>query len=205
MATYNYSEFRRAVKKAGVTYHFEDGWDNTAISPFSESPSAGVVLHFTANGGAKGNAPSLYWCLKNEYYPVRAAHFLIGRDGTVHVLSGRGSYHAGAGGPMKVGNTWIPADQGNRFLVGIEIESRGLDAKVNARVDEVDGFTPQQVEAATRIAAAMCRLMGVDEKAVIRHRDWAPGRKTDVGQDLEWWRKKIRRRLRNPIARLFSR
>lgn len=205
MASYTYTDFRRAVKKAGVTYHFEDGWNDPSISPFPESPSAGVVLHFTANNGAKGNAPSLYWCLRNEYYPVRAAHFLIGRDGTVHVLSGKGSYHAGAGGPLKVGETWIPQDQGNKYLVGIEIESKGLDAKVDARVDEVDGFTPQQVEAATRIAAAMCRLMGVDEKSVIRHRDWAPGRKSDVGQPLEFWRRKIRRRLRNPIARLFSR
>lgn len=201
MSTYTYTGFKKAVKKSGVTAVFEDGWNSPQIDPFGVSPSAGVVLHFTGNGGAKGNAPSLYWCKRNQYYPVRAAHFLIGRDGTVHVLSGRGSYHAGAGGPMKVGDTWVPQDQGNKYLVGIEIESKGTDNRTDAAESDVDGFTKAQVKATVLLTAAMCELMGTNHRGVIRHRDWAPGRKPDVGQDLKWWRKKIKRQLRKNKAK----
>lgn len=196
MANYNYAEFEKAVKAAKVETVFESGWNSTKICPFGISPSAGVVIHHTANGGAVGNAPSRYWCLNNTYYPVRAAHFLIGRDGTVHVLSGRGSYHAGAGGPKSLKDHYVPTNQGNRYLVGIEIESKGTDPKTNARESEVDGITRKQVRAAVRLTAAMCELMGVSHLNVIGHKEWTPGRKNDPLQDMDWWREKVRRRMK---------
>jgi N-acetylmuramoyl-L-alanine amidase CwlA len=210
MATYTYSAFEKAVKNAGIPrVIFEDGWNDPKICPFGVSPSAGLVLHHTANGGAKGNAPSLYWCLNNTYAPVRAAHFLIGRDGTVHVLSGRGSYHAGAGrveGGMKVGDTWIPSSSGNKYLVGIEIESKGTDPSTRAAESSVDGITRAQVKSTIKLTSAMIDLMGVGVDTVIRHADWAPRRKNDVLQPLSWWRRRIRRyRARQKIARLVTR
>jgi hypothetical protein len=97
-----------------------------------------------------------------------------------------------------VGGTSIPKDQGNEYLYGIEIESKGSSASVTAGPDDVDGFTPAQVTAAARAAAALVKLLGKDETAVIRHRDWAPGRKSDVLQPLTYWRGEIRAALHPP-------
>lgn len=181
-----------AVKASGVKYVLEDGWDNPAIGKYGSGwKPAGVVLHHTANGGAKGNTPSLRWVLHNEYAPVRACHFLVGRDGMVHVVYALGCYHAGAGGPMRVGGVSIPKDEGNRYLYGIEVESKGTDPSVKAGPSDVDGFTPAQVEATARLSAELVRMLGKDESAVIRHRDWAPGRKSDVLQPISWWRSVI--------------
>lgn len=186
------SQVLEAVKASGVKYVLEDGWDNPAIGKYGSGwKPAGVVLHHTANGGAKGNAPSLRWVLHNEYAPVRACHFLVARDGTVHVIYALGCYHAGAGGPLKVGGVSIPKDLGNRYLYGIEVESKGTSASVTAGPDDVDGFTPAQVQATARLSAALVKLLGKDESAVIRHRDWAPGRKTDVLQPVSYWRSLI--------------
>jgi hypothetical protein len=186
-----------AVKASGVKYVLEDGWDNPAVGKYGSGwKPAGVVLHHTANGGAKGNTPSLRWVLHNEYAPVRACHFLVGRDGTVHVVYALGCYHAGRGGPMRVGGVSIPKDEGNRYLYGIEVESKGTKAHVDAGPDDVDGFTPAQVAATTALSAELVRMLGKDESAVIRHRDWAPGRKTDVLQPVGFWRLLIKDRLK---------
>lgn len=205
MTAYSPAQLRRALKQAGLHVEYQPGWDSSGINPFNSGPWAGVVLHHTANGGARGDHPSLYWMMNNQYAPVRAAHFLIGRSGKIMCTSGSGAYHAGAGGPLKLGSHYIAPTQGNAALVGIEIESKGTDARTNARVDEVDGLTPQQVDAATKLTVALLDLMGLGVKSVIRHRDWTDGgfdgnpvlptkgRKNDVLQPLSFWRRRIRR------------
>lgn len=205
--TYNYTEFRHAVNKAvkgtSIKAVFEDGWNSTRICPFGVSPDAGIVLHETNNGGAKGNAPSLYWCLNNEYAPVRAAHFLIGRDGTIHVLSGRGSYHAGQGnaqGGYRFGDQWVPNDSGNRRLVGIEIESMGRSHDLDAPVSGADGVTKFQVKSTIRLIVELCFLMDITPDELIGHKEWSPGRKPDPWSDMDWWRKRVRRRYRTVKA-----
>jgi N-acetyl-anhydromuramyl-L-alanine amidase AmpD len=218
MATYNARDFKKALKKAGVNAVYYEGWDSSEIDPFGMSPSKGIILHHTANGGAKGNNPSVAWQVKNEYFPVRAAHVNVGRNGLVTVLAARGAYHAGAGGGVVIGSGTVPVNQGNENLFGIEIESKGTDPRTDAKVTDVDGITPQQVESVTKLCVALCGLMKIDEKSVIRHRDWTDGgfgknpwlptrgRKNDVLQPLEWWRKKIKRALlASKIKGLFGR
>lgn len=192
-------QVRRALVDAGLTVQLVPGWDDPAIGKYGSgwSPS-GVVLHHTANSGAPGDAPSLAWVVHNKYAPVRACHLLIARSGLVHLVYALGCYHAGMGGPMKVAGTSIPKDAGNRYLYGIEVESKGTDPSVTAGAHEADGFTPAQVEATARAAAALVRLLGRDESAVIRHRDWAPHRKSDVLQPLPWWRAQVSAHLAAP-------
>jgi len=112
MAFYSAKQLKRKLAKTDLRVDYAQGWDSASIDPFGISPSAGVVMHHTANGGARGNNPSLYWQMNNEYAPVRAAHCNIGRDGLVTIIAARGAYHAGActlpGGGMKVGDTWVP-------------------------------------------------------------------------------------------------
>jgi len=210
MAFYSAKQLKRKLAKTDLRVDYAQGWDSASIDPFGISPSAGVVMHHTANGGARGNNPSLYWQMNNEYAPVRAAHCNIGRDGLVTIIAARGAYHAGActlpGGGMKVGDTWVPSASGNKLLFGIEIESKGTNPTTKAAVSDVDGYTPAQIKAATTLAAALCELMGVGADAVLNHKDWAPGRKNDTLLTRKWWKKKVRRRLlANKAKRLIGR
>lgn len=215
--SYTAKEFKKALKKHGVNAVYYDGWDSAEINPFGPSPSMGVVMHHTANGGARGNNPSVPWQVRNEFFPVRAAHVNIGRDGLVTVLA-IGAYHAGAGGPVRIGSGQVPYNQGNRYLFGIELESKGTSAATNAPVTSVDGITAPQVESATRLCLALCELMDVDEKSIIRHADWTNGdfngnprlptygRKNDTLVPLSFWRRQVRKRRRaNRVRRLIGR
>ena len=216
--SYTPRELKKALKKHGVNATYYDGWDSKDIDPFGVSPSMGIVMHHTANGGAKGNNPSLYWQTHNpENFPVRAAHCNIGRDGLVTVIAARGAYHAGAGGPVKIGSGVVPYNNGNRLLFGIELESKGTSAATNAPVTSVDGITAPQVESATRLCLALCELMDVDEKSIIRHADWTNGdfggnprlptygRKNDTLVPLSFWRRQVKkRRLANRVRALIG-
>ena len=215
---YSPAQLQRQLKRAGLHVSYEAGWSDSANDPFGVSPSHGVIMHHTANSGARGDHPSLYWMMNNQYAPVRAAHFLVGRSGKVMCVAARGAYHAGAGGPVRVDGRHIPYNQGNKYLVGIEIESKGTSANTKARVDEVDGYTPEQIESASLLAAALCDLMGVSSKAVITHAAWTNGefdgnpklptygRKNDTLLGVGFWRRRVRlQKLKFQTRRLLNR
>lgn len=205
MASYTATQLRRALRKSGLNVAYAEGWDSKEIDPFGVSPYAGVMMHHTANGGAKGNNPSLYWQIRNTYYPVRAAHCNIGRDGLVTIIAARGSYHAGATtlpeGGIQLGKHWVGGSYGNRATFGIEIESKGTNPTTKAKVTDVDGYTPEQIKAATILAATICELMGVDASCVLNHADWAPGRKNDTLLPRSWWQRRVKRHLRWQAAK----
>lgn len=185
---------RRAVKRSGVRYELVKGWNDKSIGARTEGPwePQYVILHHTANGGARGNAPSLNWVVNNEFKPVRACHFLVGRDGKVYVVYAYRCYHAGSGGPGKWGNgTFVGEDRMNNFSFGIEIESKGT-AKVPTAKDPTNGYTKAQVQATAKLTAELQRLMGKNVKTAINHRTWARGRKTDTLRTDNWWKKRIR-------------
>ena len=175
-----------------VPVKFVSDWDSPRIDPFKgRSDFQGVMLHHTAG------RDSLRWiCFSNPYAPVRAAHFLVARDGTVHVCSGVGAYHAGAGGPWVFpkgrGDVVIPANGGNQRLYGIEIESLGTSRKIDGTPE---GMTVDQVVSTGLLSAALLNAMkpgpgSLPVSRVIRHRDWT-SRKIDVQQSLEWWHQVI--------------
>jgi len=217
--TYTAKQLKAALKKHKVNVVYYEGWDSAAIDPFGVSPSMGLVAHHTANGGARGNNPSLPWQVHNDLYPVRAAHCNIGRDGLVTIIAARGAYHAGAGGPVTIGSGIVPKDQGNKYLFGVELESKGTSARTDAKITDTDGITPQQVESFTRLACALLELMDVDEKSILRHADytdggpkfggpWLPtrGRKNDTLVPTSFWRRAVRRRrIANRLKSLIGR
>lgn len=167
-----------AVKRSGVRYELTPGWDDPKIAADGVWEPAYVIQHHTANGGAAGNAPSLNWVLHNEYHPIRACHFLIGRDGLVHVVYALKCYHAGKGGPGSWGDgPHVAQDSMNGRSYGIEVESKGTSTVPSY----VDGFTPAQLDALARLDAVLLDLLGAKgEGRIINHRTWAPGRKTDT-------------------------
>ena len=204
---YSPAQLKRQLRRAGLNVSYEPGWDVASNDPFGVSPSLGVIMHHTANGGATGDHPSLYWMMHNQYAPVRAAHFLVGRSGKIMCVAARGAYHAGAGGPVKVDGHHIPYNQGNKYLVGIEIESEGTSKSTTARIDQVDGYTPEQIESASKLAAALCDLMGLSHRGVITHAAWTNGefdgnprlptygRKNDTLLGVGFWRRRVRLKM----------
>ena len=178
------------LKQYKVKTNYIKGWDSSRIDPYKgRSNFQGVLLHHTAGTN------SLNWIVNsNPYAPVRACHFLVDKDGTVNVVSGVGAYHAGRGGPWKFPKgPKIPKDQGNQHLYGIEIESLGTSAKIDG---SDKGMTLDQVISTAMLSAALLNAMSPGSfslalSRVIRHRDWT-SRKSDVKQDLDWWRKVIK-------------
>ena len=177
------------LKQYQVPVEYVEGWDSSRIDPYDGSSDFwGVLLHHTAGTN------SLNWVVNtNPYAPVRACHFLVDKDGTVHVVSGVGAYHAGKGGPLKFPKgPRIPKDQGNKFLYGIEIESLGTSAKIDG---SDQGMSVEQVVSTAMLSAALLNAMRRSWRSygvfrVIRHKDWT-ARKPDVKQDLTWWREAI--------------
>lgn len=194
------------LKRYGVPVRYVPDWDSRRIDPYNgNSDFHGIMLHHTAGTN------SLRWiCYGNQYAPVRAAHFLIARDGTVHVCSGVGAYHAGAGGPWRFPGrppVTIPRNGGNSRLYGIEIESLGRTANIDGTPG---GMTVEQVVSTALLSAALLNAMrrgaaSLPVSRVIRHRDWTT-RKIDTLQELEWWHQVIgiarrnRRRKAKTIA-----
>ena len=195
----SFKRLRNKLRNHHVRHRFQPGWDSRSIDPFNgRSDFVGVMLHHTAGTNSAG------WIVNGPYKPVRACHFLVNRDGSVTVMSGSGAYHAGKGGPWQFPRgPRVPKDMGNRFIYGIEIESLGRVAPIGEGPGAINAAqvveTAKLTAALLNAAAPGPRMLRVNR--VIRHRDWAPGRKIDVLQDLAWWHQVIgiaRRNHRNP-------
>lgn len=183
-----------ACKAAGIDYEVDKTW--LKIDPYGSGfQPVGVVWHHTASGTySPGDAPSLNWCRFPGQYAgqARACQIVVGRSGKFYIIAGKGAYHAGAGGPMKVNGTNIPKDLGNRYLIGIEIEASST-SKLNKknRTTPKSGLNPIQLEVVAKFCAALFDQLNWSTNAAIRHKDWAPGRKVDVGIPLETIRSEV--------------
>lgn len=193
----------KAAENAGVKFDVDDTWLD--VNPYGSGFNpVGVVWHHTATGTfSKGDMPSLSWCRFPGQYSMqaRACHILVARSGHMQIIAGKGAYHAGEGGPLKVNGKLIPEDMGNQFLIGIEIEASS-STKVNKknRITPKSGLNPIQLEATARYNAALFDLMKWPTTSAIRHRDWAPNRKIDVGIPLEDIHTEIDRyRIKSPV------
>jgi len=192
--SWNPQSLIKAAQKSGIDYEVDGTW--LKVDPYGKGfQPVGVVWHHTACGTfSKGNMPSLNWCRFPGQYSgkARACHIVVGRDGKFQIIAGRGAYHAGVGGPMTVNGKSIPRNLGNRYLIGIEIEASST-SKVNKKNRETpkSGMNPAQFEAVAKYCAALFDALGWETDAAIRHQDWAPGRKVDVGIPLKSLRDEI--------------
>src|SRR6056297_1942035 len=88
-----------AAKRAGVTFDVDDDW--LKVDPYGKGfQPVGVVWHHTAcNPLSRGNMPSLNWCRNPGQYAgkARACHIVVGRNGDMQIIAGKGAYHAGVG------------------------------------------------------------------------------------------------------------
>lgn len=156
----------------------------------------GLMLHHTAaaatsstNPSAKGNQKGANNGVINfiqNHYRVPAANFTLDRDGTVYVHAALPVWHAGEGsfkGKAPWDSLGIPKDQGNRYLLGVEIMSKG----------QTKDFTAAQKESLALLIQACSDTVSDWEPLWLknrpRHKDWTT-RKIDIlytNEEVKKW------------------
>ena len=186
------SKFENAIKNAGIPklkwwkgwdkndWNGRKGWNSKTGNPLA------LLLHH--NGGAStdsSKAEDNKDCKKDENgakfvnrhpdFDSPASQFFLRRCGQLDINGYTQCYHAGKG-DFK-GTEWeghkIPKDSGNSYMMGIEIASKGLK----------DDLTEAQWETLAKLAVALKDLYGWKDTSTYyfpRHKDWAPGRKSDI-------------------------
>jgi hypothetical protein len=172
----------RHLRHWGLRVEEKDGW-RARERPYGFYPKA-VIAHHTASNSSSGNfASEAVVTFGRPDLPGPLCQFLLGRDGTVKIIAGGYSNHAGYGGPR----AGIPANQGNTYAYGIEAENNGIGEKWSAK----------QLNAYYRLCAALLAWIGTkDVSKVFGHKEWAPGRKIDpAGINMDNFRKQVKAAL----------
>lgn len=168
-------QMRNAVDRlraAGIEVTLRPRWDDSWISGRGTFNPRYVMLHHTAGRSSLGVLTNTQWP------PVRAAHVLVNRDGSVDVLGCHVTYHAGSGAGFGV-----PANTMNLYAWGIEIEDLG-----QART-----MTDAQIDSTAILTAGLLDGMGQPIDHVIQHKAWSSTGKPDTRYTDEFWRAKVRK------------
>ena len=147
-----------------------------------------LLLHHTAGAAtestdpkAKGNQKGANDGVINyvqHHFKVPAANFTLDRDGTVYVHAANPVWHAGKGS-FRNKSPWdilgIGDDMGNRFMLGVEIVSKGKKKDfTKAQKDSL-----KQLQEACGVAAGWPELKRRAKVRRPRHKDWT-NRKIDI-------------------------
>lgn len=165
-------QVRHALENHPYPVKWESRWDDPSAGGNGTFIPEKVLLHHTAGTNSLGILMNTAWP------PVRAANFLIDRDGTVHVLTAFTAYHAGNGGPK-----WgIAQDRGNQALWGIEIEDLGQGKTMSDK----------EIDSAAHLTAGLLSGMGTDDVGdVVQHKAWSNTGKVDTRYTDSFWRDKV--------------
>ena len=179
-------DFRKALEtRLPGKVQFMPNWSKQRRGPWRPNgmPVA-LMVHHTAGaattstnpkhpGNQKGANRGIINFVQN-HYEVPAANFTLDRDGTLYVHSIHPVWHAGKGsfrGVKPFDSLGIPDNQGNDFMLGVEVVSRGLKKD----------FTKAQKQSLGRLSNACKDVTGWKGfwKRLPNHRTWAPNRKID--------------------------
>ncbi|WP_030620825.1 N-acetylmuramoyl-L-alanine amidase [Streptomyces sclerotialus] len=154
----------------------------------------GVMIHHTVTSGAEETVQLCYD--GHPELPGPLCHGVITKDGTVHLVGHGRANHAGLGDgdvlKAVIAEKRLPPDNeadtdGNRVYYGFECENLG---------DGVDPWPDAQMEAIEKAAAAVCRVHGWNERSVLGHLEWQPGKVDPRGFTMDALRERIGKRLR---------
>lgn len=159
-------------------------------------PVHGVMIHHTVT---KGTQKTVDIC-RTGYagLPGPLCHGVIAKDGTVYVVGYGRANHAGLGDrdvfnavKAESYSTNPPYDNqanmdGNPHFYGFECENLG---------DGQDPWPDAQLEAIERVSAAICKKHRWNEKSVIGHMEWQPGKVDPRGFTMGGMRGRIKARL----------
>jgi LysM repeat protein len=176
-----------AFRQNGLRVREARGW-KTRGRPRNFSPRA-VLFHNTASNRHSSASPALGVVLKGRLLPDGTfqsgplCNVLVGRDGVVHLVAAGRASHAGGGGPWRN----IPADSGNKYMIGVEVENDGVG----------EPWSKELLEVCDVVFATL--LMGLRRrpKFLAGHKEWAPRRKSDPARiDMDQYRHRVDRRMR---------
>jgi hypothetical protein len=186
--------FAKILRDEGVTVVEVGDWEHhnrNHVGPWG--PVHGVMIHHTVTSGS---ARTVRICRTGyEGLPGPLCHGVITKDGRVHLIGYGRANHAGLGDDdvlaAVIAETALPADNeantdGNRHFYGFECENLG---------DGEDPWPEAQLEAIERVSAAICRHHGWDQRSVIGHLEWQPGKVDPRGFTMASMRARIRDRL----------
>jgi hypothetical protein len=188
------SVFAQILRNEGVTVVEVGNWEDhnrNHVGPWG--PVHGVMIHHTVTSGS---ARTVAIC-RNGYegLPGPLCHGVITKDGRVHLVGYGRANHAGSGDGdvlrSVIGEKALPADDeadtdGNRYFYGFECENLG---------DGQDPWPVVQLEAIERVSAAICRHHGWNERSVIGHLEWQPGKVDPRGFTMASMRARVHDRL----------
>lgn len=172
-----------------------DGW----------GPVHGVMLHHTA--GAAPSDAQVVWGGRADL-PGPCAHAYASKGGTITLMSAGRANHAGGGDPGVLAAV-IAEDYGDHPPAPHEHEGSSRAVDGNSRFygleasnggDGKDPWTPEQVDAMVRWAAALCRAHGWTARSVIAHREWSDWKPDPKGVDMARFRMDVAERLKHPAS-----
>ncbi len=128
-----------------------------------------IVLHATEQESVRQSLRTLKTA--NSGGPV-SAHYLVGRDGSIHQLVGdeQRAWHAGGG-------RWGTIADVNSASIGIELDNDGGA-----------DFPDPQIAALLRLLDDLCTRLYIPRRQIIAHYDLAPTRKRDPNARFPWRR-----------------
>ncbi|WP_405960835.1 N-acetylmuramoyl-L-alanine amidase [Streptomyces sp. NBC_00024] len=188
------SAFAKLLRDEGVTVVEVDDWEThnrNHMGPWG--PVHGVMIHHTVTSGS---ARTVAIC-RDGYsgLPGPLCHGVITKDGRVHLVGYGRANHAGLGDDDVLravsGDLALPADDeantdGNRAFYGFECENLG---------DGHDPWPEVQLLAIEQVSAAICRYHGWDQRSVIGHLEWQPGKVDPRGFTMASMRARVADRL----------
>ncbi len=173
---YKLHELADVLRAAGLNVKEYPGWQTRGHGDMKGV--RGILCHHTAEAVDANVDPVSALLLKGRPdLPGPLSQLGLGQDGKWHVIAAGKSYHAGKG-------AWAPMqlqDNGNSWLIGVEAENNGLK----------EVWPPVQLDAYWRGCAAMAKHYGLGVSAVIGHKEYAPGRKTDPNFDMDDFRQHV--------------
>lgn len=133
----------------------------------------GVLEHHTASSAGSGDLPSLSTCIHGRPdLPGPLCQVLIGRAGTVAIITDGYANHAGSG-------KWPGITSGNDQLIGVELENNGVG----------ESWSLGLLAVAAKVTARLCEVFSLG--IVIGHKEWAQGRKIDPSFDMNLFRNAV--------------
>ncbi|MEV7084822.1 peptidoglycan-binding protein [Streptomyces sp. NPDC093085] len=156
-------------------------------------PLHGVMIHHTVTSGTDSSVELCY--NGHSTLPGPLCHGVIAKDGTVYLVGNGRANHAGLGDAdvlrAVINETALPPDNqantdGNRHFYGFECVNLG---------DGKDPWPAAQLDAIERAAAAICRAHGWNQRSVIGHKEWQPGKIDPRGFTMDAMRSRIAKRL----------
>ncbi|MCC9709580.1 N-acetylmuramoyl-L-alanine amidase [Streptomyces sp. MNU76] len=190
------SRFLTVLKNEGVRVVEVGDWEHHNRNHVGRwGPVHGVMIHHTVTSGSERTVR----ICRNGYegLPGPLCHGVITKDGRVHLVGYGRANHAGLGDDdvlrAVIAERPLPADNeantdGNRHFYGFECENLG---------DGEDPWPAAQLEAIERVSAAVCRHHGWNQRSVIGHLEWQPGKVDPRGFTMAGMRKRVRDRLKS--------